>query len=343
MPVNFAIWCVLHCNILYLLSFFPIQKGTISGMLGIVQVELQVDADGSLSLKRRLSGHQKPVFFVSWRPDDQQLLTCGLEEAVRRWDVSSGECLYVYEKVGVGMVSCAWSPDGQLIFSGTTDKSISMWDLRGKEVECWKGEWTVRISDLQVTNDGKQIITVCRHNTLVLLDREARAEKLIEEDEIVTSFSLSSDSKFLLVSLLNQEIHLWNVEGDVRLVAKYEGHKRRRFVVRTCFGGLDQGFIVSGSEDSQVYIWHRGSGKLIETLQGHTGAVNCVSWNPANHQMIASASDDRTIRIWGLNQVDMKHMETYCNGVAMEAVESSVGKLLKSSITDSGFSSIAFM
>ncbi|KAH8515542.1 hypothetical protein Peur_047027 [Populus x canadensis] len=274
----------------------------------------EIDVNGGVSLKHRLSGHQKPVSSVSWSPDDHQLLTCGVEEVVRRWDVSSGECLQVYEKVGLGLVSCGWFPDGKWIFSGINDKSICMWELDGKEVECWKGQKTLKISDLEITSDGKQIISMCRPTAILLLDREAKAERVIEEDQTITSFSLSRDNRFLLVNLLNQEIHLWSIDGNIRLVAKYKGHRRTRFVIRSCFGGLEQAFIACGSEDSQVYIWHRGSGDLVEALPGHSGAVNCVSWNPANPYMLASASDDRTIRIWGLNSLHVKHKSAHSNG-----------------------------
>jgi WD40 repeat protein len=84
------------------------------------------------------------------------------------------------------------------------------------------------------------------------LNRDTKQERLVEEDCTITSFSLSEDGDFLLVNLITEKIHLWNIRSDPILVKQYTGHKRSRFVIRSCFGGFEQSFIASGSEDSKV-------------------------------------------------------------------------------------------
>eukprot|EP01102_Stenamoeba_stenopodia_P015704 TRINITY_DN537_c0_g2_i1.p1 TRINITY_DN537_c0_g2~~TRINITY_DN537_c0_g2_i1.p1 ORF type:complete len:172 (+),score=24.73 TRINITY_DN537_c0_g2_i1:188-703(+) len=170
-----------------------------------------------------------------------------------------------------------------------------MMDISGKEVQRWTCS---RIHDLAVTKDGKTVVVICQEKKIRLYNLTNDTEDAIQEVESITSLSLSNDSRYLIVNLSSQEIHLWDLEKK-QLVQHYRGHKQGRFVIRSCFGGANQAFVVSGSEDCNVYLWHKHHGTLLEVLVGHTATVNTVCWSPTDACLFASASDDATIRIWG--------------------------------------------
>lgn len=112
------------------------------------------------------------------------------------------------------------------------------------------------------------------------------------------SFTVSKNGRLALLNVATQGVHLWDLQDRV-LVRKYQGVTQGFYTIHSCFGGHNEDFIASGSEDHKVYIWHRRSELPIAELTGHTRTVNCVSWNPVLPGLLASASDDGTVRIWG--------------------------------------------
>ncbi|KAG0264421.1 hypothetical protein BG011_006897 [Mortierella polycephala] len=214
------------------------------------------------------------------------------------------EPLHTLQGHSDGVTCCAWSPNDKQLLTAGFDKTVMLWDVTTSAGDMIHS-WQFPVRDVAVSSDGKTLI-VMGGAIIRIISLEDMSETRLEETDSITAISLSKDGQHLLVSTtvkpashpLYREIHLWNI-AEHRIVRRYTGYKQGRFVIRSCFGGWDERFVVSGSEDSKVHIWHRDNANLIQSLDGHTQAVTMITWNPTNQTMFASASDDNTIRIWG--------------------------------------------
>lgn len=98
--------------------------------------------------------------------------------------------------------------------------------------------------------------------------------------------------------------------------------------------------------DNKVYVWHLKREKPISVLKGHTRTVNCVSWNPRYHHMLASASDDTTVRIWCSKRRHSSPCETK-NSAALNVTPTNVTTMpgtntVSSSISPSTLSTTSY-
>jgi len=253
------------------------------------------------------------------------------------WDTKTGKRIYVLDSHSETVSALVWLPDGSGFMSASLDRKIFSWDMTGKLRDEWSSV-PIRVTDMAVTPDMTRLVTVGMdyiaiptasgdvgrdasreptpvpasngngatpsggrptENRMIVYELKSKAIELsLPTGGELTSVKISEDSQFALINHAPDEVHLWDLYQG-RLARKFTGQHQGHHVIRSCFGGVGGNFVVSGSEDRNVYIWHRDTGVLLEILSGHgMGSVNSVAWNPRNERMFASCSDDFTIRIW---------------------------------------------
>ncbi len=79
--------------------------------------------------------------------------------------------------------------------------------------------------------------------------QEVGAIYLTEE---MSSVKISEDSRYVLINQRPNEARLWHIQQQT-MVGRYFGHQMTRNIIRSCFGGIDKNFIISGSEGKLLY------------------------------------------------------------------------------------------
>ncbi|CAG9460671.1 unnamed protein product [Pedinophyceae sp. YPF-701] len=174
------------------------------------------------------------------------------------------------------------------------------------------------VNDVAAIPGTDRIVMVMGDRRLGIMDLVSGAESHITLSEPPTSCIVSSDARRVLASTNNAKLLAWELDANAATVEdclavepaqEFNGQPDRkvRFVVRSCFGGLEEAFVAAGCEDSQVYVWHASTGRLLSVLPGHSGTVNAVAWSPTALHLMASASDDRSVHLWGVPPALLDH------------------------------------
>ncbi|TIA86772.1 hypothetical protein E3P99_03577 [Wallemia hederae] len=277
---------------------------------------------------KRIPPTLEDITALTWSHDDTRLLTAA-ENIVYIYDTMTGNCLNSYQQEHEHeetISSLIWSHDDSKFYSTGLDQRVVEWNSDGSMLHKWEN-LPIRIMDSALSPDQRKLVVAgpdgpqptmgpdgtlsyseeMRH--LMVYDTETRSLLWqVEMKNEIGSLAISSDSSRVAVNYAPDEIQIWSLE-DRCLVQKLYGYKQSQHVIRSCFGGYNDNFILSGSEDASIYVWHHQSGELIEILEGHdTGCVNSVAWSPTM-PLICSVGDDRTIRLWSTRTDTSRHSE----------------------------------
>ncbi|KAF9514475.1 hypothetical protein BS47DRAFT_1295012 [Hydnum rufescens UP504] len=285
-------------------------------------------------VERVIRDHESEIGALAWSWDGSTLLSSA-DRTVKMWNVKTGVCIKEITDHGRVVTCIKWLPDQGGFVTSAMDSNIFFYDNLGSRIDSRSlPKAPLRVVDFSISPDGQYLVAVGQPNEgqaqgptplfdlplgvystlgddlrskrtqLVIFDLEnktTRASQIRIGD--MTSVKISPDSRFALINYapnvgLIKVVFLWDMQTS-QLVRRFLGHQHEQHVLRSSFGGVNDTWVVSGGEDQLIYVWHRDTAEILETLDGHKhGSVNSVSWNPVDDGVFASCSDDGTIRVW---------------------------------------------
>ncbi|KAH3903531.1 snoRNA-binding rRNA-processing protein PWP2 SCDLUD_001172 [Saccharomycodes ludwigii] len=155
------------------------------------------------------------------------------------------------------------------------------------------------MNSLTYSPDGSRIVTASDDGKIKVWDVVSGfcLCTFAEHQSAVTQLQFAKKGQVLFSSSLDGTVKAWDLIR-YRNFRTFTASERIQF---TCLAVDSSGEVVcAGSQDSfDIHIWNVQTGQLLDTLSGHEGPVSCLAFS-AETNILASASWDKTIRIWSV-------------------------------------------
>ncbi|KAJ1723671.1 hypothetical protein LPJ53_002003 [Coemansia erecta] len=222
---------------------------------------------------RSYAGHTADVLSLSWSKNGF-LLSASADRTVRLWHPQRPECLCTFRHRDI-VTSVAFSPrDDRLFVSGSLDCRLRLWDIPARGVRLWTslpdGQMVTAVGfagargDLVVAGTYRGMcVFYSTHDLSVQGRMHARSSRgRNAQGSKITGFAYAPPSDAaaavaaghrLLVSSNDSRLRMF-LTAERQLGRKYKGHANASSQAYARLSA-DARYIVSGSEDHNVYVW----------------------------------------------------------------------------------------
>jgi WD40 repeat protein len=264
----------------------------------------------------------KRVWYARFDPSGRWIATTCSDRCLRLWDARTGRL--------VGAPLRHEGPGGMLCWSG---ERIALGAHHGDRLTAADEEFHVllfaageeglerlarlevgaSVASLDFSADGGELLVSCYDGFAYVFELGGGGLSMrIEHPEQVRHARFSPDGSTILTACQDGGIRLWSREG--RLL--HEVRQTRPVIEATFAGGAER--ILSTGIDNSVRLYDGGLRELL-VLHGHSGQVWSARVSP-DGRAIASASWDRTARLWSLHDARVPRLLGHGRPVALLAV-----------------------
>ncbi|XP_051193613.1 uncharacterized protein [Lolium perenne] len=207
------------------------------------------------------AGHSDDVLDLCWSKS-QYLLSSSMDKTVRLWHMSSTYCLKAFSHSDY--VTCIqFNPvDDRYFISGSLDEKVRIWSIPKREIVDWV-DLHEMITAACYTPDGQGALIGSHKGSCHVYDTSDNMLHYKKQIDLQLKKKKSSQKKitgFQFVPGSSSKVIITSADSRIRvadgfeLLHKFKGFRNTSSQISACSAANGR-YIISASEDSNVYIW----------------------------------------------------------------------------------------
>lgn len=270
-----------------------------------------------------LSGHRTDIRAMDIS-DDNKLLATASNGELKIWNIKTLNVLRTFVLEGGYALCCKFLPGGTLVVVGFKNGDLELYDLASSSLidrvekahenalfaMSTKDDSGSAVWSMDLTPDGRTLVTggndkkvkfwnfkvnqeLVAGTSSVISTLKFSHKRTLELSDEVLSVKVSSDAKFLAISLLNNNVQVVFYD-TLKLFLTLYGHK---LPVLSIDISTDNKLIITSSADKNIKIWGLDFGDCHKSIFGHQDSITNVRFLPDSHNFFSSGKDGM-VKYW---------------------------------------------